>query len=95
MGRLIYQERLAFDIEDRLLSHLRVVIMNKLRRSEPFMLQLPHPDHGNVSVWLHPSVPLILHFRSSRPPRIDPALIEHMMIGASSTDGLTLPRSLP
>ena len=44
VGRLIYQERHVLDVEDRLLSHLRIVIMNKLRRQEPFMLMAPHLD---------------------------------------------------
>lgn len=50
MGRLIYQERHVLDIEDRLLSHLRVVTMNKLRRQEPFMLMAPHPEQGTLSL---------------------------------------------
>ena len=30
MGRLIYRDRAAFDIDDRILAHLRIVVMNKL-----------------------------------------------------------------
>ena len=37
MGRLIYRDRATFDIDDRLLAHLRLVIMNKLRRNEGFI----------------------------------------------------------
>ncbi|MDQ1175013.1 hypothetical protein QE430_003320 [Microbacterium testaceum] len=90
MGRLIYQERHVFDIEDRLLSHLRIVIMNKLRRQEPFMLQAPHPEQGVLSVWLHPGTPLVLQFYGGRQPRIDTALIERMMADASGPNGLVL-----
>ncbi|WZH36216.1 MAG: ATP-dependent DNA ligase [Microbacterium enclense] len=90
MGRLIYQERTIVDIEDRLLSHLRIVVMNKLRRQEPFMLSLPHPDHGHLSIWMHPATPIVMQFYGSRPPSIDNQLIEEMMQGASGPDGLTI-----
>ncbi|WP_136588147.1 MULTISPECIES: ATP-dependent DNA ligase [Actinomycetes] len=91
MGRLIYQERTVVDIEDRLLSHLRIVVMNKLRRQESFMLNLPHPEHGKLSIWFHPATPIVMQFYGSRPPQIDKHLIEEMMEQASGPDGLTLP----
>lgn len=94
MGRLIYQERHVLDIEDRLLSHLRIVIMNKLRRNESFMLQAPHPEHGMLSLWLHPATPMVLQFYGGRHPRIDTELIEQMMLEASSPNGLTLPATV-
>lgn len=90
MGRLVHQDRYVFDIEDRMLSHLRIVIMNKLRRQEPFMLQAPHPDQGTLSIWLHPGTPIVLQFYGSRPPSIDTALIEQMMHDASGPHGLVL-----
>lgn len=52
----MYAENSAFDIEDRMLWHLRLVIMNKFRRGESFMLQLPDGNEGQRSLWLHPSV---------------------------------------
>ncbi len=90
MGRLIYSEHSSFDIEDRLLAHLRLVIMNKFRRGESFMLQIPHPNHGQLSLWLHPASPLLMQFYGGRQPSIDRALIEEMMAHASSPDGLAL-----
>ncbi|WZH35551.1 MAG: ATP-dependent DNA ligase [Microbacterium enclense] len=90
MGRLIYQERTIVDIEDRLLSHLRIVVMNKLRRQEPFMRSMPHPDHGQLSIWMHPSTPIVMQFYGSRPPSLDRDLIEEMMTDASGPDGLTI-----
>lgn len=90
MGRMIYQERHVLDIEDRLLSHLRVVIMNKLRRQEPFMLMAPHPEHGTLSIWMHPATPLVLQFYGSRAPQLDGQLIEQMMQDASGPNGLVL-----
>ncbi|WP_222121666.1 hypothetical protein [Microbacterium sp. BH-3-3-3] len=49
LGRLIHHESHVLDIKDRLPSHLRVVVMNKLRRQEPFMLIALHPEQGTLS----------------------------------------------
>lgn len=46
MGRLIYTQDSSYDIDDRILAHLRVVMMNKLRRREGFMLQMPTTGAG-------------------------------------------------
>ncbi|MCW2166335.1 hypothetical protein B0I12_003507 [Microbacterium hydrothermale] len=94
MGRLIYQERHTLDIEDWLLSHLRVVIMNKLRRNEASMFMAPHPKHGTLSLWLHPATPLVMQFYGSRPPKLDNQLIEQMMQDASGPNGLVMDSTL-
>ena len=73
MGRFIYDTNAnAVDIEDRTLAHLRIVMMNKLRRSEPFMFDVEIGDgSGRRSFWIHPSVPLQFHFFGGRQPRIN------------------------
>ena len=90
MGKLLYGGRdRSFDIDDRLLAHLRLVIMNKLRRAEPFMYH--HVDaHLTTSLWIHPSVPLVLHFYGSRAPMLNPAWVDELMRGANSAQGLYL-----
>lgn len=90
MGRLIYTEDSSFDIDDRLLAHLRVVMMNKLRRSEGFMLQIPTKGGGKASIWIGPSTAQLLQFYGGRPPQLDAELIDRMMRDASGADGLTL-----
>lgn len=90
LGRLIYAENSSFDIEDRLLSHLRLVIMNKFRRGESFMIQFPQGNEGQRSLWLHPASPLVMQFFGGRQPTIDRDLVETLMMQASSPDGLTL-----
>ncbi len=93
MGRFIYDTiGNAVDVDDRALAHLRIVIMNKLRRSEPFMFDVEMNDGtGRRSFWIHPSVPLQFHFFGGRPPRINRAWVELMMQLASSPAGLTIP----
>ncbi|WP_191966761.1 ATP-dependent DNA ligase [Microbacterium testaceum] len=91
MGRLIYRDRASFDIDDRILAHLRIVVMNKLRRNEGFMLQLPvNEGVRQASLWIHASNALVMQFYGGREPVIDRALVDQMMHDASGADGLTL-----
>lgn len=92
MGRFIYDTVAnGVDIDDRTLAHLRLVVMNKLRRSEPFMFDVEIGDgSGRKSFWIHPSVPLQFHFYGSRNPRINRAWVEDLMQAASGPSGLTL-----
>jgi hypothetical protein len=80
-------------IEDRALSHLKVVIATKLRRQESFTLSWVHPDGdptGRSTIWLHPSIPLRFVFSETEPPQLNPRWIEKLMHSASSTGGITL-----
>lgn len=92
MGRFIYGSTgSSVDIDDRALAHLRVVVMNKLRRSESFMFDIEMGDgSGRRTFWLHPAVPMQFHFFGSRTPRLNRAWIEELMQAASSPNGLTL-----
>ena len=92
MGRLIYgAQSQSFEVEDRALAHLRIVFSNKLRRAEPFFLHLGGGDGtGPRSVWIHPAVPLTLHFFGSRAPAINRTWVDTLMEDASSPNGLAL-----
>lgn len=92
MGRFIYDTMAnSVDIEDRTLAHLRIVVMNKLRRAESFMFDVEIGDgSGRRSFWMHPSVPMQFHFFGSRNPRINRAWIEDLMLAASGPNGLTI-----
>ena len=92
MGRFIYDTAAnSVDIDDRTLAHLRIVVMNKLRRSESFMFDVEIGDgSGRRSFWMHPGVPIQFHFFGSRQPRINRMWIEELMQAASSPNGLTI-----
>ena len=92
MGKFIYGTAAgSFDIDDRTLAHLRVVIMNKLRRSESFMFDLAMSDgSGSRSFWISPSVPIQFQFSGSRTPRINRAWVEQLMAAASGPKGLAI-----
>ena len=92
MGKLIYGSMAtSVDIDDRVLAHLRVAMMTKLRRGEPFMFDVEMGEGlGRRSLWLHPSVPLQFHFHGSRSPRINRAWVEALLQAAGSPSGLTV-----
>lgn len=92
MGKLVYNALgHSFDIEDRALSHLRLVFMNKLRRGEPFLFHFsPGDGSGSRSLWIHPSIPLVFHFYGSRPPAINRRWVDDLMHEASGAHGLVL-----
>jgi len=86
MGRFIYDTMAnSVDIDDRTLAHLRIVVMNKLRRTEAFMFDVEVGDgSGRRSFWMQ------FHFFGSRNPRINRAWIEDLMQAASGPNGLTI-----
>lgn len=92
VGRFIYDTNAnSVDIEDRTLAHLRIVVMNKLRRGEPFMFDVEMGDgSGRRSFWVHPSVPLQFHFYGSRHPAINRAWVEALMAAASGPSGMVI-----
>ena len=90
MGKLLYNSgESSFDMDDRVLAHLRIVFMNKLRRNEPFMFQVPDPNVGTRSLWVHAAIPVAFSFSGGRNPAIDSRWIEALMHDASGPNGLT------
>jgi len=92
MGTLHY-DGAKFEMEDRLLAHLQVIISMKLRRSESFFLSWvrPHAEGGGRhAIWIGDGVPLRLHFAGSRPPIINRDWAETMALAANSSQGLII-----
>ena len=94
MGTLLYGLPPAeIEIEDRLLAHLKPVIVAKLRRAEPFLLSwsiATEDGSGRRSIWMHPSIPLQFAFVGSRRPLLNKAWLDQMMQAASSNEGLII-----
>lgn len=92
MGKLVYNALgHSFDIEDRTLSHIRLVFMNKLRRNEPFMFHHAAGDgSGSRSLWIHPAIPLVFHFYGSRQPQINRRWVDDLMRDANGPSGLSV-----
>ncbi|WP_354241833.1 ATP-dependent DNA ligase [Agromyces sp. PvR057] len=92
MGKLIYNSSpREIEIEDRTLAHLRVAILNKLRRSESFSMTWEHGvsnGSGRTTFWIHESIPLQFVFSGNRPPKLNRLWIEQLLLTANSTSGL-------
>jgi hypothetical protein len=93
MGVLLYGCGTEYEIEDRVLAHLKVVIAAKLRRQESFFLSWayePDAGSGRVSLWLAPSIPLQFRFYGSRQPQLNRAWLEVLTELSHTTRGLVI-----
>lgn len=92
MGTLTY-DGVIVEFDDRLLAHLQIVIVQKLRCGESFLLSWKDAvsiGNGRSSVWLHPSIPLYFKFWGSRPPTINRQWIAELTASANSAHGLVV-----
>ncbi|GAB2976670.1 DUF7882 family protein [Frigoribacterium salinisoli] len=92
MGYIVYDgEVLEFKVEDRLLAHLQIVIVNKFRRGESFLFswhEPPETGDGRATVWMSPDIGLRFKFAGSRAPDINPTWLALLYEEASSGRGL-------
>lgn len=93
MGRLHYGDDGAIaQLADEDLEHLQVVIVNKLRRSEPFLLTIDSDDalEPTLAFWIHEHADLRFAFDHREQSPTDRSRLEHMIQQASTTSGLHL-----
>lgn len=91
MGTLLYSDsQYALGFSDRELAHLKLVMVAKLRRNEPFTFSWDKPEGGRVSLWISAQIPLVFEFADSTPVEINREWIDEMSQGASSLNGLVL-----
>ena len=90
MGTIRYDSMLV-EFDDRLLTHLHIVIVQKLRHGESFAMSwldsLTMGD-GRSSIWLHSSLPLYFKFAGSKVPTISREWLDRLGESASSSSGL-------
>lgn len=98
MGTLYYgSARTAVKVDDRILAHLKVLIVSKLRRNEPFLVSWNEPSSegfGRSSVWIHNSLDLIFRFDGGRQPELDKELLEQMANEALGPTGVHIDASM-
>jgi hypothetical protein len=94
MGKFIYgTPSIAVDFDDRLLAHLKVVILSKVRRGESFTFSWEYTaaaGSGRSSIWVHPTIPLQFDFAGSREPRLNRAWIEELVRLSNTPAGLRI-----
>ena len=94
MGTLYYGDsRLPVPVEDRALAHVKVVIVNKLRRGESFTfswVKTRAEGHGRATIWLSPEISLHFEFDGSKSPVLNRRWLEELSLVASSGTGLVI-----
>jgi len=90
MGTLQYDgSRVEFD--DRLLAHLQIVIVQKIRRGESFLMSWGDEagtGEGHSAIWIHPTHNLYFTFANGTNPRINRAWLSELTNSANSARGL-------
>jgi hypothetical protein len=90
MATLTY-DGTAVEFDDRTLTHLQIVIVNKLRRHDGFLMSWRDSvtvGDGRSAIWLDPSIPLYFRFDGSRVPAVDEDWLERLGASANSSTGL-------
>lgn len=90
MGTLSY-DRVVVEFDDRILTHLQVVIVQKLRRGESFLFSWRNSAEvgdGRSSAWMNPSIPLYFKFAGGHAPTLNQAWIAQLTRSANSSQGL-------
>lgn len=94
MGTLQYDGVLV-EFDDRLLTHLQIVIVQKIRRGESFLMSWRdsiETGNGHSAIWVHPSQNLYFKFAGSKTPSINQEWLDRLMSSANSARGLLVMR---
>src|SRR4051794_37578241 len=80
----------GYVFDDRLLSHLQVVIITKLRRRESFLLTWTpeEPGYGREALWIDTGIPLHFQFDELVSPPLNRDWLEKMLDGTHRPNGL-------
>lgn len=73
MGTLMYGGS-TFELDDRLLAHLKIAVTAKLRLGEGFLLNWQVPadkGSGRMSLWLSPATHIQFRFGGSKSPDLN------------------------
>jgi hypothetical protein len=90
MGYLAYDNR-TIEFDDRVLAHIQIVIVQKLRRREGFLMSWRDGNEigdGRSSIWLSSEIPLFFKFSGGQPPQLNMAWIAALTLSANSSRGL-------
>ena len=82
---------ISVDFEDRLLTHLQIVIVQRFRRNESLLmswLDAAAVGDGRSALWLTPTLPVYFKFAGSRVPTIDEQWLQRLTESAASSTGL-------
>ncbi|WP_444541793.1 DUF7882 family protein [Agromyces bauzanensis] len=86
---IVYNGRMSLPLDDRVLAHVQVVVVSKLRRRESFAITVP-VDGSEVVSWIGPATPLEFVYSGNRRPLLNRAWLEQLAESASSNRGLVI-----
>lgn len=92
MGTLCYGVR-AYELDDRVLAHLQLVVSMKLRRGENFFVSWRNPPSigsGRQSVWIDNGQHLAFEYSGGRIPHVNKHWVETLAASASTNFGLQI-----
>ncbi|MDR6906576.1 hypothetical protein J2X63_002262 [Agromyces sp. 3263] len=96
MGMLVYHSTTTLVIDDRVLAHLQVVMINKLRRRESFTFTWRDEGGQDSVCWIGPSVALEFVYSGNRHPLLNREWLELLARAANSNSGLmVMPEPAP
>lgn len=90
MGTIVYDGQ-SIEFDDRLLAHLQIVIVQKFRSGEAFLMSWLNGlslGDGRTAIWLNPTSYLRFNFAGSRVPTIDRKWLDLLTESASKATGL-------
>ena len=91
MGYLIYGNGAEYELDDRVLAHLKVAIAAKLRIQESFLINWSIPaseGSGRVSLWISPSIPLQFRFSGGKAPELNRIWIDALARSSQGVRGM-------
>jgi hypothetical protein len=94
MGTLQYDGVLV-EFDDRLLAHLQIVIVGKIRRGESFLMSwrdASETGNGHSAVWIHPAQNLYFKFAGGRNAAINQEWLSQLTDSANSARGMLITR---
>jgi hypothetical protein len=88
MGSLHYGSPPAsFELDDRALAHVELVVLAKLRRNESFALSLDAPKGGRSTIWVNSASTLRFDFDEAT-HEINRQWLDELIDSANTTTGL-------
>lgn len=93
MGYLIYGAGAEYEFDDRVLAHLKIAIVAKLRLQESFLINWTIPSGaggGRTSLWLSAGIPLQFRFAGSKPPELNRVWLDALARSSHGIRGMVV-----
>lgn len=88
MGKLLYgSPPVDFELDDRTLAHVEVVVLAKLRRNESFAFSVSGEGNSRSSIWLNPASTLQFVYDDAAQP-LNREWLEQLIDAANTPSGL-------